>query len=1101
MKPVSTLRKLYVFAVALFAAALLFSVSSFAQSTSGDVTGTILDASGAAVPNATVTAENAGTGIKASATTNAAGQYRFTNLPVGSYNITATAAGFTSSSVKGLAVQLNQTLTQNITLQVGATSTSVEVTGAAAVIDTTTAQVQNTFETKAAADLPTASIGLGVLNLSLLSAGVASSGGIGAGTGPSVGGQRPRNNNFAIEGIDNNSKSVTGPLVFIPNDAVEEFSLLQNQFSAEYGHSSGGQFNTIVKSGTNQLHGVIYDYLQNRKLNAVDQSLQNQGFKSNPRYDQNRLGATLGGPIIRNKWFFFGNYEYNPIGQASSQSSEVDTPTAAGYATLANLPGLSATNFGIFKQYVPAAPVANAGFLVDGNGNDVLLGGQKIALGVLPLASPSFQNNYYYVISSDYTISEKDQLRGRYINNRQAAIDTAATLPQFFLPIPTTNYLSTLTEYHNFTPNLTNEIRLGYNRFNNTTPAGNFKFGGLDLFPNIVLNDLNLNIGPDGNAPQYTIQNLYQATDNVSWTKGRHSFKFGVDARKYISPQFFTQRSRGEYNYNTALLYLQDFTPDNLSERSIGNVVYYGDQTAIYPYFNDTWRFRPDLTINLGVRYEFTSIPFSQRGQGVNAISNAPGLISFKEPQPQYKNFAPRVGIAYSPGNKGTTSIRAGFGMAYDVLYDNIGILSLPPQFTTTFDTDLGTATGSGPNFLKNGGILPNAASGSLSRADAVAQTTAYVPDQKLPYSIQWNAGFQHIFAKDYTFEARYLGTRGVHLNVQQRINRQPKTDPANGIFLPTYLAAPSQATLDSLNVTLAQINARPNIVPSFAAAGFKSSIVEFSPVGNSTYHGLALQLDRRFSQGLLFKTAYTWSHLIDDSTADFFTTRLTPRRSQDFQNLRNDRASSALDRRHRLTFAAVYDLPFFKNGNYFKRNVLGNWEIAPIYTFESPEYATVQSATDTNRNGDSAGDRTIINPNGIVGTGSNVSALTNTAGATVAYLATNPSAQYIKAAAGALANAGRNTLPTRRINNIDLTIIKRIALTERVKFEFQAQMLNSLNHPQFTPGILNQINSFGQSGSGVLNYLTPGNKAFNNPEVTFNSNARVIQLAAKISF
>jgi hypothetical protein len=1072
-----------------------------AQLTSGDLVGTVLDATGAGVPNVTVTATNTETGVKSSTTTAGTGQYRLTNLPVGTYDITASATGFTSATLKGVAVELNKVATANMTLQVGQLTTSIDVQESAAVIDTTTAQVQNIFTTKESQDLPVASVGLGVLNLSLLSSGVSSSGGVGAGTGPAVGGQRPRNNNFTIEGIDNNSKSVTGPLVFIPNDAVAEFSMLQNQFSAEYGHSSGGQFNTIVRSGTNELHGTIYDYLLNRNLNAIDQALQNQGFKENPRYDQNRLGATIGGPIKKNKWFYFGNFEYNPLGQASSQSAEVESPTAAGYATLAGLPGLSATNFGIFKQYVTAAPSPNGDFLLQGDGKTpVTIGGQRVQLGTLPLASPNYTNSYAAVISSDYTVSEKDQLRGRYIYNKVSGIDVAAELPQFYLALPTTYYLATLTEYHNFSPSITNEFRLGYNRYNNTTPAGDFKFPGLDQFPNIVLNDLNLNIGPDGNAPQFTIQNLYQVTDNVSWTKGAHTFKFGFDGRKAISPQSFTQRARGEYNYNSTILFLQDFTPDNLSERSVGNVIYYGDQIAAYPYVNDTWRIRPNFTLSLGLRYEYTTIPFTERSQKLNHVADVPGVLVFNEPKPQKTNFAPRVGIAYSPGTSGNTSIRAGFGMAYDVLYDNIGILALPPQLSTTVDTDpLGIATGSGPNFLKNGGIPPNAAVGALSRADAIASTANYVPDQKLPYSIQWNFGVQHVFRKDYTFEARYLGTRGVHLNVQDRINKQPKTAP--DVFLPTYLQAPTQATLDSLTTTLATINARSNTVPRFAAAGFTNPIVEFSPIGNSTYHGLALQMNRRFSNGFQMSAAYTWSHLIDDSTADFFTTRLTPRRPQDFQNLRADRATSALDRRHRLTITAIYDVPFFKHSNWFAKNVIGNWEIAPIYTFESPEYATVQSSIDTNLNGDSAGDRTIINPSGTDGTSSNVTALTNSKGATVAYLATNPNARYIKAGAGAFANGGRNSLPVRRIDNLDFTILKRFSYGERLKLELFGQFFNGLNHPQFTPGLLNQVNSIGTTGSGVLNFVTAGNKAFNNPEVSFGSNPRSIQVAAKFRF
>lgn len=1104
-----TVTRLVLLWAALVAVLSLTVAPGFAQLTSGDLVGTVLDPTGAVVPNVTITATNSATGVKSTTTTTDTGQYRLPNLPVGTYDLSASASGFSTATIKNVAVTLNKVATANITLQVGQMTQTVEVQEAATTIDTTTAQVQNTFTTKEAQDLPTASVGLGVLNLSLLASGVASSGGVGAGTGPSVGGQRPRNNNFTVEGIDNNSKSVTGPLAYIPNDAVAEFTVLQNQFSAEYGHSSGGQFNQIMKSGANEFHGSLYDYLQNRNLNAVNQSLANQDIRSNPRYDNNRLGATIGGPIKRNKLFFFGNYEYNPIGQAASPASPILVPTAQGYNQLASIPGIYPVNLNIFKQYTPPAPSQTC--VAGSKGNPCpVVAGVPISAGILPIASPNFSNGYAGVASVDYTMSDKDQLRVRFIYNKTSFIDTASALPSFYLQVPTTSYVLTLTEYHNFSPTLTNEFRLGYNRYNNTTPAGDFKWPGLDVFPTVDIDELNLsNFGPDGNAPQFTIQNLYQVTDNVSWTTGNHTFKFGFDGRKFISPQSFTQRARGEYDYTTLERFLLDLNPDALSERSLGNVIYYGDQIALYPYANDSWKIRPNFTLNLGVRYEFTSVPYSQRLQPLNAIANVPGVLVFQKPTAQYKNFAPRLGIAYSPGTSGRTSIRAGFGMAYDVLYDNIGILSLPPQLSTTIDTDLSVDT---PNFLKTGGIPPNAqATGELTRADAIAGTANYIPNQKLPYSIQWNFGVQHVFANDFTFEARYLGTRGVHLNVQERVNVQPRVDLQH--YLPTYTQQPDAATLAALPFTLGDLNKRPRITSQFLAAGFKNNIVEFSPIGNSTYHGLALQLDKRFSHGLQFRGAYTWSHLIDDSTADFFTTYLTPRRPQDFQNLRADRGTSALDRRHRFTFTGIYDVPWFKHGNWFMKNLVGNWEIAPIYTYESPEYADVQSGVDSNLNGDSAGDRAFVNVSGVKGTGSGVTPVGRNGQSLkagnadiVAYVVNNPNAQYYQAGLGALptglrGTAGRNTIATRPINNWDATFLKRFNFTERMRVELGGQFFNLFNHPQFIPGLLNQVNSIGQTGSGIRSYLNPANGAFNNPELAFGSNPRSIQVIAKFMF
>ncbi|MBS1867298.1 MAG: carboxypeptidase regulatory-like domain-containing protein, partial [Acidobacteria bacterium] len=265
-------RSLYMMFVALAVVALTlaFAGQASAQVISGDVVGTILDKSGAAVPNASVEAVNADTGVKYSTQADGSGEYRFSNLPVGTYNISAWANNFAKTTVNSFRVELNKTTTLSIALEVKGAVTSIEVSGAAVALDTTTSQLSSTFEEQITSTLPSATAGSGVLNLSLLSSGVASSGGVGAGAGPSVGGQRPRNNNFTIEGVDNNSKSVTGPLVTIPNDAVAEFSVLQNNFSAEFGHSSGGQFNTIVKSGTNSYHGMAYIYNQNRNYFALD---------------------------------------------------------------------------------------------------------------------------------------------------------------------------------------------------------------------------------------------------------------------------------------------------------------------------------------------------------------------------------------------------------------------------------------------------------------------------------------------------------------------------------------------------------------------------------------------------------------------------------------------------------------------------------------------------------------------------------------------------------------------------------------------------------------------------------------------------------------
>ncbi len=1082
----------------------------FGQAVSGNLIGLVTDSSGAVVPDVAVTAVSSSTNVVYTGKSNGSGQYRISNLPPGSYDVTASAPGLSKQTLRGVAVQLNLEATANITMSAGTVSTSVDVEAAAPAIDTTTAQLQSTFDSKQTADLPNVSTGQGVLNLSLLGAGVASGGGLGAGTGPSIGGQRPRNNNFMVEGVDNNSKSVTGPQVYIPNDSVAEFTLLQNQFQAEFGHSSGGQFNTVVKSGTNQFHGSVYDYLRNRDLNALDQSYARQGIFSNPRYDQNRLGANVGGPIIKDKLFFFGSFEYNPTGQTNTSTTRVYAPTAAAYSALSGNPGVNQTNLGIASKYA-VAPVATPGAPA------IAIGGISVLTGVLPVAGASFTNNYYGIATVDYNVSNSDQIRGRFVYNKQDAVNTGALLPVFYTVAPTTNYLVTVAEYHTFSPSLTNEFRLGYHRNNNNSPAGNFSFPGLDQFPNLVFNDLNLQLGPNSNFPQSGVSNVYSGIENLTWTIGNHTIKVGTELRKYIAPTSFTQRSRGDYEYTTFARYLSDQVPDYLAQRGVGSVVFYGDQIASYSYAQDTWRLRPNLSIDLGLRYEYTTVPYSERLQSLNAIANVPGVLTFHAPQADPHALAPRIGVAYSPGKDGKTSIRAGFGLAYDVLFDNIGTVSTPPELSSTIDYTNGAnpalSAANALRFLASGGIPPNAAGGAaLSPSDARKVTSAYLPDQKLPYSINYTLSIQHIFANNYTFEARYVGTRGVHLVFQNQLNKYTNITPTQNI--PTYMAAPTAAALAASSTTVGSLRGLGNTVPAFAAAGFTNLITSYQPQGSSTYNGLDLQLTRRFSGGLQFLAAYTWSHNLDNSTSEFATTYLTPRRAQDSRNLRQEWGNSALDHRQRFTFSAIYDAPWYKSkSNWFLKNLAGNWEFAPVYTYETGEYYTPQSGIDSNLNGDSAPDRAIVNPSGVAGVGSGVYGLTRTGtvvpinattaqiNTVVAWVATNPNARYIQAGYGAYANSGRNIQISNPIDNIDLSLMKRFSFNERYNLQVLGEGLNLLNHPQYVPGSVNNVAAVGTANSSTLQFVNVSNANFNSSSQAFSSNPRILEVVLKFNW
>ena len=284
----------------------------------------------------------------------------------------------------------------------------------------------------------------------------------------------------------------------------------------------------------------------------------------------------------------------------------------------------------------------------------------------------------------------------------------------------------------------------------------------------------------------------------------------------------------------------------------------------------------------------------------------------FQKPTAMKNAWMPRVGLAYSPGTSGKTSIRAGFGRSFDVLVDNFGLLTLPPQDTTTVDVNGPQPAG---GFLAGGGIPPTASAAALTQADARAGTGGYVPNQVRPESLQWNIGMQHVFHENYTFESRYLGTRGIHLPVQAQLDRLPVVNAANA--LPIYATAPSQATLNGLTSTLANLTAAYNaggyLDPAYKAAGFRSIITSYMPWGNSTYHGWANQLTRRFSNGLQFMAAYTFSHNIDDSTAEVFSTYTTPRRPQNIRDLSRRPVQFGPGSPSPLHLQVLYDTPWYK--------------------------------------------------------------------------------------------------------------------------------------------------------------------------------------------
>ena len=1142
------------FKAAIIVVALTCGISVHAQVTTGTVRGVVTDQAGAVVPGASITITDPKTKASQTAQSGNGGEYQFNNLAVGTYVITVQPPAnenFSTLTLSDVRVKLNEVTDVPTVLQPGQATASVTVSaGGAELVDTTTVNLAKDFSARQVVDLAQTGQGAGIYNLALISPNVVSSGGVGLGTGGSVGGQRPRNNNFIVDGIDNNDKTVSGPQIYISPESVSEFNLLTNQASAEFARSTGGQFITVTKSGGNDYHGSVFEFFRNKKLNALDNLEKLSGItrEENPRFDQNRYGFNVGGPLYlprfgeggrrvypwsgKNRLFFFFQFEQTGLGQAASPGN-VSAPTAQGLAILQGLSGINANNLAQFRQFVPVAATNNAGTIPicavarDASANCPT--GQELAVpvGNISFAAPNFSSDRNVVFNLDFNQSENTTHHSRFIFNRNRLIDNLATFPEFFALIPTDGRLFSYTLVHNFSPKFTNETRLAYRRFVQNIPTPDISYPGLDQFPNLDFDDLGFSLGPDGNAPQFTIENSYQVVDQATYNMGRHSIKFGVDWRDIISPQSFVQRQRGEYEYPNLDVFLRDVQP-SFGERTVGASPYYGNQHLFYGFVQDDWKVKPRLTLNLGLNYVYQQVPSTARLQPINAIANVPGLLTFDEPKAQKKNFAPRVGIAFAPDFQGgmlhkvfgtpeQSSIRASFAMAYDTIVDNLYILSLPPQFNQTIDvgTNFPGVPLLSPNFLANGGIPPTVSAGATTDpAEARAATSAWIPDQQVPYSLSWGLTFQREFHRNYALEVRYLGSRGIHLPTQNRINIQDRVFDGPGGFLPTFLSAPSQATIDSLTTTLAQIRARSNILPQYLAAGFESPITAFLSNGNSSYHAGSASLTKRMSDGLQLSAAYTWSHLIDDSTAEVFSTVLSPRRVEDFQNLTAEKADSALDRRQRFVASALYDLPFFRNSsNHFAHTFFGGVSMAGTLTFESGEKATVLSGGDANLNGDPAPDRSIINPGGVANTSSLVTPLLTTcpsfnpdgsctlpnAVRIVGYVAVNPNAQYIQAGLGALSNAARNTLTLPPIQNLDFSLFKNFAIGESRRIQLRADLYNAFNHPQYVPGSIDGVEPIATTGVGQVN--TVGQTDFNVPSHVFSSHPRVIQLALRFDF
>jgi hypothetical protein len=1142
--------------------ALAFSGSTLAQSTTGTLRGQVLDPTGAAVANAQVTATNMGTGVSIKIATTSAGTYSFPSILPGRYTVTVETSGFKKYVKNEVLVLADKDNVVDAQLELGVATEVVEVSAGAVQVQTSSASLGNDFNADDVSNLPQAAGTLNgsPLNLAVLAPNVVAQPGGVTGIGGSVGGTRPRENNFTIDGVDDNNLGVTGPNSTVIPDAVAEFSLQTNQYSAETGHSSGGQFNLVTKTGTNNWHGSGEWYNQNKNYNSIDQLTRNAigtgpgQISGQPDYDNNRFGGTVGGPIIKNKLFLFGAYEYTTLHGAGTPTA-LTTPTATGLAMLQSMAANSAV-LNILANF-PVAPTANPTETVcvhcpGETPGDPTTGTPNIPAGELTIISPVFQREHDAQVNADYSMG-KHQFGARFTFNQEKFIlPVNSTQALFNQNEPIHNRKIALTDAWTINSHLINDFRLQYSFFflGLTNPCS--------TCPNdVTIEDLgSTTIGPSDVQHQH--QNSYQIVDNFSWSVGKHTFKFGGLYTHYIYPQFFLPRSNGDYWYNFTEGLIDDQVPDVQSRtlRGAGTGSFLGTQSLFAGFAQDDFKLSRRLTLNLGLRYEYWTNPVGSNAQALNAISSVPGVITFGKPKTDTNNVGPRIGFAYDPTGRGKTAIRGGFGIAYGWKFQNFASITLPPQLQSELDEVSactlnpqpswcpafiagGSAGGVGTsNFLAGGG-LPSAYIPPAGQLKARQLTTAFIDDTVMPKILTWSLGVQHEIYRNATVEVRYVGTRGLELPVQFRRNRESGFDFGLAA-LPEYFrvsdvpatvtaSAPTRAPWDAF----ANCNANPSSCSNiYAPFGFTANVTSDPPLGGSRYHAGSVSFVQRSRFGLTFNANYTYSDTEDNSTNEFFTSLLNPRRAQDTRNLSADWSKSDLYVRNKFALSWMYEVPKTRLASRFAKAILNGYQVGSVFLVQTGQPVTLQSGFDANLNGDSAGDRVLFNPFATSLTGDTTTLLRVCAPAgggntsvpvsgscaagnnTVGYVAVDTAtlqnmgtlidttARYVAAARGVRTNVGRNSWLTPGFNVLNLSVAKNTYFGEGKYLQVRADVFNVLNHPSFA---LSNGNVFSTAGVTVATstpgYAQPTDANFLKPDAFFSGGIRSMTLVLKLVF
>ena len=1098
----------------LFATLVLMFAPTVSASPTGSITGSVKDQSGSMISGGKLTLTNMSTNARIEAESDTNGGFQFLQLAPAMYSLRVEAVGFKKAVIDNIVVQVDQITHLDATLQIGSFAETIEVSGGAIpLLESDRSTLSNVVDSQVISNMPLNA--RQYLDLALLTPGVLPSSAGTQGGGFSVSGARSQSNVFLLDGVSNIDTQINSALGnFRITDATQEYSVQTSVATAEFGRGTGGQVNIVTKSGTNQFHGTAFEYLRNSVLDAADFFTNKNGGKKNPLH-RNQYGGTLGGPILKDRMFFFLSYE--GFRQIAPTVSTTRVPTATERASVTDPISQSLLQFWPAANFTPSS----------GSSNNFIAN----------VGASTFDETGLAKV--DYNFSERDHLTARWAQYGGTVFTPGA------LPLLGGNANSPVSESgvldytHTFSPRLLNEVRFGFSRNKTFITVQDSGFNAATVFvdssgnplPGIVDGSTNkldsglptigvsggfAPLGSTSNLPQGRITNTYEIFDNMSliapFGASRHSWRWGVHARREDARRFLDGSARGQFNFSN----FAEFAAGKVNTATLlfGSTLAYWQRYPWDLYWQDTYKVKDNFTLNYGVRYEYPSAIHQVRNQATNFIpgvgpvllgsskvlaidttkkgpdslffTQAPFTLSDTGVNLDKNNFAPVVGFAYTPrfakslfGNDKTV-IRGGFRVGYDEIFNNIPAnmaLNAPFNLTTTQNTT--TANG---KFSYAVGLDQNVALvKNIGKQNQVGLVGFSSEDQKLrsAYIYQYSLGIQRQFGSAFSLEVDYQGSTGHKLGLFIDQN-QPKVivnDPTKRGSDPGTPSNPGN------------IQVFPN--PSFGSIGTGVGI------GNSNYNGAVATATYQGRHGIYFEGSYTFGKSIDDGSS-FFGSTGERAGLADGTNLAAERGPSSFDIRHRAVFTFVVDLPVGPGhrllgwNNGANRQVFGGWQISGITSIQSGTPFTV-----FNSSADFSGFNQFNDRPDVIGTGSLHQDNSNP---DAAFDKTYFSSMTVTPNPGRLGTSGRNQYYGPGLQNWNFAVAKVFPLgTERVRLRFRADFFNLFNHTNFANPVSNQ--SSGNFGKITATVGSAVATAVGTTAGVVGGGPRVIQGALRVEF